>query len=140
MVVGAILLGVCALAGLLLVIGSVQRSLAYGRLLDENLALKSRLGEIEGKLDSVDQELQRLRMYDAQLQDLPEGTLPGFGPMDADDVAAGLGEGVIVDRGRMELLGESGDPMDALPLLDDGFLDERLARVEMRAEPPSTSD
>ena len=134
MVVGAILLGVCALAGLLLVIGSVQRSLAYGRLLDENLALKSRLGEIEGKLDSVDQELQRLRMYDAQLQDLPEGTLPGFGPMDADDVAAGLGEGVIVDRGRMELLGESGDPMDALPLLDDGFLDERLARVEMRAE------
>lgn len=134
MVVGAIALGACAAFGVLLVVGTVQRSLAYGRLLDENLSLKARLGEIEGKLDAVDQELQRLRMYDVQLQDLPDGTLPGFGPMDADDVAAGLGEGVIVESGRLELLGESGDSMDDLPFLGDGSLDERIAKVELRTE------
>lgn len=131
---GGAALAVLALVGVLLVVGSVQRSLAYGRLLDENLGLKSRLGEIEGKLDAVDREMQRLRMYDAQLQDLPADALPGFGPMDADDVAAALGEGVVVDPGRLELLGESGDPMDDLPALGDGVLDERLSRVEMRAE------
>jgi hypothetical protein len=133
---GLAVLGCLALVGVVLIGGSVQRSIAYGHLLDENLALKARLSEIEGKLDAVDRELQRLRLYDTQLRDVPDMALPGFGPLDADEMAAAaaLGEGVIVEAGRMELLGESGDPMDDLPSLPDSALDDRLARVEIRTE------
>lgn len=136
--VGAALAGL-AVVGLVLIVGSVQRSLDYGRLLDENLALKARLGEIEGKLEAVDREMQRLRMYDTQLQDLPDGALPGFGPLDAGEVEAAnrLGEGIVVERGRLAMLGEEGDPLDDLGgtgRLDDGPLAGRLDSVELRTE------
>ena len=40
----------------------------------------------------------------------------------------------MVDAGRLPLLGESGEPMDDLPVEDDEELVERLARVELHAE------
>ncbi len=126
-----------AAVGLALIAGSVRRSLDYGRLLDENLALKARLGEIEGKLDAVDREMQRLRMYDTQLQDLPEGALPGFGPLDAGEVEAAnlLGEGIVVEPGRLAMLGEEGEPLDELSgHLGDDMLAYRLDSVEVRTE------
>ena len=110
-------LATLALVGIGLAINSADTTLSGGRLLDENLALRGRLGEIEGKLQQVEREMQRLRLYRTQLEDLPPEALPGFGPIEADelDAARALGEGVVVDVGREEVAGEAGAPMDDLP-------------------------
>ena len=86
-------------------------------LLDENLSLRSKLHEIDRKLDQVEEEMQRLRLYRTQLDGVPKDVLPGFGPLEGAEVeaAAALGEGVVVDAGRLELLGEAGMPMHELP-------------------------
>lgn len=62
---------------------TVPRSLAYDDLLQENLALKARLREVDSKLSDVDRILLRLRLYDAQLRSLadPEGD---HGPIPPD--------------------------------------------------------
>jgi murein DD-endopeptidase MepM/ murein hydrolase activator NlpD len=92
-------------------------------LLDENLALRSKLGVLEGKLDLVEEEMQRLRLYRTQLDDVPNDVLPGFGPLDGAEVeaAAVLGAGSVVGEGRQELPGEDGTPMDELP--ENGIAD-----------------
>ncbi|MCB9675430.1 MAG: M23 family metallopeptidase [Alphaproteobacteria bacterium] len=69
---------------------TVPRSLAYNRMLDENLALKERLDDIDDKMSEVDRMLLRLRLYDSQLKSLstPKGD---HGPIDivfqTDDLA-----------------------------------------------------
>ncbi len=75
------LLQVALVALLLTVIGlsaalglALPRSSAYGVLLDENLALRDQLQEIDARLSEVDRILLRLRLYDAQLRSLEEGT------------------------------------------------------------------
>ncbi|MEZ4320213.1 MAG: M23 family metallopeptidase [Myxococcota bacterium] len=70
------------IAGLLaLLVYTVPRSLAYSRVLDENLALKERLDDIDDKMSEVDRMLLRLRLYDSQLKSLstPKGD---HGPVD----------------------------------------------------------
>ncbi len=76
------------LAGLVfvLLIGvgfSLPRSFAYEELLQENLALKSHLQEVDRKISEVDRILLRLRLYDAQLQSLGEAR-GGAGPLPPD--------------------------------------------------------
>ena len=122
LVAGVVALVTVALLGVGLALTTLPSTSTKGRLLDENLALRGRIGEIEGKLDTVEREMQRLRLYGTQIEDLPPDKLPGFGPMDADDIAASarMGEGVIVDAGRLQLLGEAGMPMDDHPDVYDG--------------------
>ncbi len=113
----AVAVATLGLMGLGLMASSVPTTLSRRALLDENLALRGRIGEIEGKLEQVEREMQRLRLYGAQLEDLPPELLPGFGPMDSDELeaAAQLGEGIVVDQGRLSMLGEAGAPMDEHP-------------------------
>ena len=75
----AAVLGLFALVMFLI---AVPRSLAYGRVVEENLAIKSRLHEIDRTMSEVDRVLLRLRLYDAQLQSV--GTPDGdHGPLPA---------------------------------------------------------
>lgn len=128
-VAGVVTLLTTALLGVGLLLTALPGAASRGRLLDENLALRGRVGEIEGKLEQVEREMQRLRLYGTQIEGVPPEQLPPFGPMSADDIAASdlLGEGVIVDQGRLELLGEAGMPMDDHPDgLDGRGLDAHL--------------
>lgn len=107
-------------------------------LLDENLALKRRLMHLEGRLDGVDAELQRLRLYDQQIGGptlapdegpaLP-GEAEGTGPFDAEEAEAG---GLHSDPGRLLRRGEAGDPMDEL--VPAGDIDGRLERADLRLD------
>ncbi|MFK7929508.1 MAG: M23 family metallopeptidase [Myxococcota bacterium] len=67
-------------AGIALLV-SMPRTLAYDALLDENLALRERVQELDHRMAEVDRILMRLRLYDAQLRALtPEGD---HGPLSA---------------------------------------------------------
>lgn len=78
------------LAGIAL-LASMPRTLAYDALLDENLALRERVQELDHRMAEVDRILMRLRLYDAQLRGLtPEGDhgpllTPVAPPADADE-------------------------------------------------------
>jgi len=69
--------GLLAVLGVLLVVLAVTlpRSWRYSALIDENLALKGRVQEVDRRMSEVDRILLRLRMYDAQLRSLyqPDG-------------------------------------------------------------------
>jgi len=132
-----------ALVGL----GALPRALAFGPVEAENLELKARLLEVEGKLDTVDRELRRLRLYEEQLHAIDPEDLPGFGPM-ADEVAEvphdpawfteGLDTGLAVepldDLGEEDLI-EVTTTRGRLDAADDRVEDLlrriRLAEVEM---------
>ena len=66
----AIFLGgvVTLLLGVVLV--TLPQTLSYGAVLDENLALKQQVQEIEDKLSDVDHILLQMRLYDAQMKTL----------------------------------------------------------------------
>lgn len=138
LVVGLVGLSVLlALVGAGSLYGLVSRSSTYSELLDENLSLKGRLREIEGKLDQVDRELRRLRMYDTELKGQAGDGAPGFGPLDPDDLegAPWLGVGIEELGGRDLLAGELGDPMgeaglDALPVGSAAWADALSARTD----------
>ncbi len=90
---------------------------AYDQLLAENLALRARLESIEQKLNEADAALHRIRLYDAQLQLVGDSPLlPGFGPLDEEEVEA-LGGGLFAedvpwdDEGPDDL---DGEPMEEL--------------------------
>jgi len=82
---------VCVLAILGVVATAVAVPATHARdaLLDENIALKARMQDVERKLDEVDAQLRRLRLYNTQLQELPFDGIPGFGPID-DEQASNL--------------------------------------------------
>lgn len=101
------------------------------RLVEENLALKGRLRAIEATLEEVDAELERLRLYDAQLQDLPEDALPDMGPLDVDELDA-LGWPSGGNPGRRLAPGELGDAMHALE--GDDLGDDVIAWSELLEE------
>ena len=88
------LLGAVAAAAVLLSLfigfGALPRAVAYGPLEAENLELRARLLELESKLDTVDRELRRLRLYEEQLNAIDQQDLPGFGPVESP-----LSEGII---------------------------------------------
>ena len=77
---------VVGIVGVAMSVSVLPRRLSYESLLDENLALKSRLREIESKLDTVDEEIRRVRYFSAQLEGLPEEARPGAGPLELDEV------------------------------------------------------
>ena len=51
---------------------TLPRSLAYTGLVEENLALRTQLQEINTRMSEVDRLLLRLRLYDAQIRSLAE--------------------------------------------------------------------
>ena len=79
-----------SLVGVLVVLGivvaaSLPRVLAYEGLLDENLALRDRVRELDERMSEVDRILMRLRLYDAQLRALqPDGEHGPLGDADPD--------------------------------------------------------
>lgn len=65
---------------------------SHDELVEENLALRGQLRDIEGQLDEVDASLRRLRLFDAQLREMAESPLfpVGAGPI-SDEEAMLLG-------------------------------------------------
>ncbi len=80
------MLGVLLICALGVLGWSLPRSLTYDVLLEENLALKARLRQLDGDLSEVERILLRLRLYDAQLQSLagPQGD---HGPLPAEQLS-----------------------------------------------------
>jgi hypothetical protein len=66
----------------------LPRVWAYPALLEQNLELKQRLQEVEGRMDEADRILGRLRLYDAQLRSLTTQGGQG-GPIASDDEELG---------------------------------------------------
>jgi Peptidase family M23 len=118
-----VLVGV-ALLGVAVFVTALPRTLAYGELVDENLAIKSQLRDVDGKLDQVEDELRRLRLIDSQLRGLPGGVLDGWGPVELPLGDPQLPEGLHVepdvgstDVFDMDVAGDGiyGDPMEEPP-------------------------
>lgn len=58
-------------------------------LLAENAALKQRLSDLDARVAALEPMVARVRAYDEKLRSLESrGALPGFGPLDPDDLAA----------------------------------------------------
>lgn len=79
-----------AAAALVLLLGALglalPRVLAYGRIREENDALRARLASIDDTLDDMDDALRRMRLHDAQIRHLARGAdLPGWGPLDEEE-------------------------------------------------------
>ena len=69
---------VTLLAGVVAV--TLPQTLSYGTELDENLALKQQVQEIEDKLADVDHILLQMRLYDAQMKTLVGEDIPEQDP------------------------------------------------------------
>lgn len=76
-----------ALAGALSPLIALPATRSRDALLAENLTLRARMQDVERKLSDVDAQLQRLRLYNSQLDELPLSGIPGFGPLEADEVS-----------------------------------------------------
>jgi murein DD-endopeptidase MepM/ murein hydrolase activator NlpD len=130
---------VAALVGLITVVGvaGLPRALAYESLAAENIELKGRLLEVEGKLDTVDRELRRLRLYEEQLHAIDPEDLPGFGPM-ADAVTEGPSDLSWFSEGiEVKDTGLSGEPLDDLgeeELVETASVHDRLDLADQRAD------
>lgn len=100
-----VLNGIVTAALLAAVLYTLPRSMAYDRVLDENLAVKEKLQGLDERMREVDRLLLRLRLYDAQLRSLsePKGD---HGPTDlgAVDFANVDAEGKVLE----EFTGEAG--------------------------------
>jgi hypothetical protein len=78
----------------LLVLAAVQaatlsRVLDHDTLVGENLALRTRLDQVDRQLGQLDPLIQRVKVYDEHLRELEaRNALPGFGPLDDDENAA----------------------------------------------------
>lgn len=120
LIFGVSLAGGLALVGLVLMVGALPRSAACDALLEENLALKSRLQDIDRRLSEGEAQLRRLRLYEGQLEDLGKEGFPGYGPVDPDEAAElgmELGD-AIADLDIDRITGEFGVPMHELDGLE----------------------
>ncbi|MDG1480514.1 MAG: M23 family metallopeptidase [Myxococcota bacterium] len=109
-----LLLGVGLLAG-------VTGPLGYGPVVEENLALKAHLSELEMAVTEAEQALEQMRIHRTELD-----AISGAGPLDAADMAA---SGRVAEAPRAVLPGELAPPMDD----DSGTLTEAdalLSRTE----------
>jgi len=111
---------VMALVGVILLIVTVPRSLAYSRVIEENLAVKARLQEIDRSMSEVDRVLLRLRLYDAQLQsvgapDGDHGPLPKQVVSVQDESIDALADGDL-DRVFAAAMDEDGPWLEATDL------------------------
>ena len=128
-VVGLATMGVAAL------LVTVPRSVAYTGVIDENLALKTHLQEIDRTMSEVDRILLRLRLYDAQLQSLgvpngDHGPLPSAVVGGQDQSIDALADGDL-DRVFEAAMDEDG-PWIEDPLLTQG--EAWAMSVQARAE------
>lgn len=81
-------------------IATLDRVVAHDALVSENLALRARLDQVDRQLADVSALIQRVRVYDDQLRELgSRDKLPGFGPLDAEEIAARQAwlDGVVPD-------------------------------------------
>jgi hypothetical protein len=108
-------------------------------LVEENLELRSTLFELEASQSDLEAEIERLRLYESQLKGLDPALVPGFGPMEIDELAwqAWMGEGVVLSNEGLGALGAFGDPLDdhavSLSLLtEDRPMKDWLADVKAR--------
>ena len=110
---------VAAIIGLGALAFGVPGALANRDIVDENVAMKARLQDIERTLDEVDASMRRLRFYDTQLQEFGAGAsvtggLDGLSSRDAELVGwepAQAGEGEPRDP---EGTDAAVDPVDPL--------------------------
>lgn len=113
-------------------IAVLPRAMAYDDLLEENLALRTRVQELDQRMQEVDRILMRMRVYDAQLRGLapegdhgPLGDLPEEYPPDGadthDDTFPGADDEVagVVDHVDLR---PAGDWADDVLARTDNFL------------------
>lgn len=98
-----------------------------GRVVEENLELKSAIGEVEGRLDTLERELGRLRMAGASFD-----PAPGGGPVEPPSATDPLVRQALSGVDRPLRPGEDGHPADDLPPLHPADLPGRLARLGHR--------
>lgn len=68
---------------------TLPRVVAHDQLVGENLALKARLDEVDRRIADLQPLVERVRTYDEQLRAMEaREALPGFGPLDAEDMEA----------------------------------------------------
>lgn len=130
---GIVLNGVITAALFATVLYALPRSMAYNRVLDENLAVKEKLQGLDEKMREVDRLLLRLRLYDAQLRSLSEPR-DDHGPTDLDavDFANVDADGKVLEEFTADEPGGLRSPEDwAAGVQDraDTFL-ERMERLE----------
>lgn len=89
--------------GVVLALG-VTGPLGYGPIVEENLALKAQLLELESAVTEAEIALERMQIHQAQL-----AALSGTGPLSAEEMAAA---GAHEERPRAALPGENGAPME----------------------------
>lgn len=113
----------------ILLIFNMGRLSAHSRIQNENLTLRKALGTMERQMHDAEALLGRFRVYDAQLRDvLTEQILPGFGPLDEEEMDA---LGLTEELGGPEWLGAEGDPMEEISA--DGIRAEDLRPVSLWA-------
>lgn len=127
-VVASATVGLLVCATILLIF-NMGRLSAHSRVQDENLTLRKALGTMERQMQDAEALLGRFRVYDAQLRDvLSEQILPGFGPLDDEDMED---LGLTEDLGAPVWLGAEGDPMEEISA--DGIRAEDLRPVSLWA-------
>ncbi len=98
-----LLVGIGALTGL-------GGSLGVGSVVEENLALKAQLSEIEAAVGQAELALEELRIHRAELD-----ATTGHGPLDAEEMTAA---GLTPTLPRVVHPGEHGEPLDGDSLPD----------------------
>lgn len=108
----------------------------HDRLVKENTALTKRLTEVQGELAELDPLIQRVQAYDEQLRSLAaRNALPGFGPLDANAMAAREAwiDQVVGEQGAGADI-DSDEMFDALRSIDLVALAENLAIIQSASE------
>lgn len=120
-----------ALAGAFSPFVALPATRSRDALLAENLSLRARMQDVERKLQDVDAQLRRLRLYNSQLDELPLSGIPGFGPLEADELSGliWLGRADAADWAAGDW--EPGMPMEEPP--GDEVAPAELTEAEARA-------
>ncbi len=104
-------LGVLVVVAAAALFVTVPRSVGYRSLMEENLSLRTALGDVDTRLSELDRLMLRLRLYDAEIRSLAEPT-GDHGPV-PDEVFANTGlQGPDLSSGGLERLTGDDLPMD----------------------------
>jgi murein DD-endopeptidase MepM/ murein hydrolase activator NlpD len=102
---------------------TLPRVVAHDRIVDENLALKARLDQVDRRIADLQPLVERVRAYDEQLRAIEaREALPGFGPLDPEEIAARQAwiEGIVPSVGAAQRGDEP--PVEArLAALEEDF-------------------
>ncbi|MEY3213836.1 MAG: hypothetical protein RIT28_4317 [Pseudomonadota bacterium] len=116
-VAGAVVLG-AILSVAVVGVSAFPRRDDQRQLVEENMALRGRLHDIEGKLQRVEEALGRVQLYDSQLRELL-GESPvrpgGSGPYDGHDAA-------ILEEAAQGSLGDTAPPDGLMGDDEDGLV------------------